>query len=397
MILAALAADATPGKKFRHYLLAEPTSTLEILRLWDESGDSFELKIPRTPNGESELALEQAVLKALKPFASSLPFHIPEYAGQTRDFDGAKAVVFTLLGGNSPDLAKLGPGNFSRTFGKAMAAIHNLPLGTIRDAGLPEYDSTTVLHSKVAELDKVASSGRIPASLLSRWESALEDIGLFRFHPTITHGAISGDAVLIENQEVVGLNDWGSVGISDPAEDFRWLAGGGLPSTFDDAMIHYRSEKPSADDNLAQRATLYSELELATWLLHCLGGADAGAIKQAEDMIEDLRGHLEAGNLRDLTAASFVGLVAQTSLLSEITSEQAATGSQAALEETSAQEFATQNDWDSEENIDQAPNDQDLIDEESEESLKVALGFDAPISEDNAGRDESETKSDELF
>lgn len=382
LILAALAADATPGKKFRHYLLAQPTDTLEILRLWDESGDSFELKIPRTPNGESELALEQAVLRALKPFAAGLPFQIPEYAGQTRDFDGAKAVVFTLLGGNSPDLAKLGPGNFSRTFGTAMAAIHNLPLGTIRDAGLPEYDAATVLHSKVAELDKVAGSGRIPAILLNRWENALEDIGLFRFHPTITHGAISGDAVLIEAQEVVGLNGWGSVGIADPAEDFRWLAGGGLPSTFDDAMIHYRSARPSADENIAQRATLYSELELATWLLHCVSAGDAAAIKQAEDMIEDLRSHLEAGNLRDLTATSFVGLVTPTSLLSEITRDPATTEVEASQDEPAfSDEFTQEN---------------DIISDQSEQSLEEALGFDEPDStNDSSGQ--QDPKSDELF
>jgi macrolide phosphotransferase len=388
LILAALAADATPGKKYRHYLLAQPTETLEILRLWDESGDSFELKIPRTPNGESELALEQAVLKALKPFASELPFQISEYAGQTRDFDGTKAIVFTLLGGNAPDLAKLGPGPFSTTFGNAMAAIHNLPLGTIRDAGLPEYDSATVLHSKVAELDKVAGSGRVPAILLTRWERALEDIGLFRFHPTITHGAISGDAVLIENQQIVGLNSWGSVGIADPAEDFRWLAGGGLPSTFDDAMIHYRSVRPSADENIAQRATLYSELELATWLLHCISTGDASAIKQAEDMIEDLRGHLEAGNLRDLTATSFVGLVTGTSLLSEITSDQAEVAVQEVPEHESPERESMTDDQISENTLEeQLP----------EESLEISLGLQeqAPMLETN--EDGQELRSDELF
>jgi len=259
-------------------------------------------------------------LKALKPFMQNLPFSISGYVGQTKEFDGTKAIVFTLLGANQPDLGKLGPGNFSKTFAQAMAAIHSLPLGTIRDAGLPEYDSSSILHAKVSELDSVASSGRIPAILLTRWESALEDVGLFRFHPATTHGSISSETALVEGQEVVAIGGWGTVSIADPAEDFRWLAGGGLPSTFDDAMIHYRSIRTSADENIAQRATLYSELELATWLVHCVRAGDPVAIKHAEDMIEDLRSHLEAGNLRDLKASSFVGLATTATLLSEMTS-----------------------------------------------------------------------------
>lgn len=303
-------------------MLAQSNDGLEILRLWDESGESFELKIPKSPAGEGELALELQVLKALKPFVTKLPFSISEYVGQTNDFDGTKAILFTLLGGNQPDLGKLGPGDFSRTFAEAIAAIHSLPLGAIRDAGLPEYDSSSILHTKVSELDRVAASGRIPAILLSRWEAALEDVGLFRFHPATTHGAISSETALVEGQNVVAIGGWGNVSIADPAEDFRWLAGGGLPSTFDDAMIHYRSIRSGADENIAQRATLYSELELATWLIHCAKSGDEAATKQAEDMIEDLRSHLEAGNLRNLTASSFVGLATTTALLSEITSSQ---------------------------------------------------------------------------
>ena len=359
-------------------MLAQSSDGLEILRLWDETGDSFELKIPKSPAGESELALELQVLKALKPFSDKLPFSISEYVGQTKDFDGTKAILFTLLGGNQPDLAKLGPGNFSRTFAEAIAAIHSLPLGAIRDAGLPEYDSSSILHSKVTELDRVAASGRIPAILLSRWEAALEDVGLFRFHPATTHGAISSETALVDGQNVVAIGGWGNVSIADPAEDFRWLAGGGLPSTFDDAMIHYRSIRSGADENIAQRATLYSELELATWLIHCAKSGDEAATKQAEDMIEDLRSHLEAGNLRALTASSFVGLAATTTLLSEITSSQAVVTEEASID--SAEEV-------------------DVFEEIFETNESEMAPDDAEFLDSDSGQSEpnSETSPDELF
>jgi hypothetical protein len=258
----------------------------------------------------------------MRRLASRVPFEIPESLGQTRDSDGTTGVLFTLLEGSSPDLSRLGSGLFSKSFGEALAALHSLQIDAIADSGLPQYDSAAILHQKVSELDRMAATGRVPAQLLSRWEQALEDIGLFRFHSTITHGGLSSDAVLINGQQVVGLTNWNAMSIGDPAEDFRWLSGGALPSTFEDAMLHYRAARPSADENFAQRAMLYSELELGTWLLHCLAVGDPVQIQQAEELLAELKDNLEAGNLKDLTATSFVGLAAAATIIPAATPTQ---------------------------------------------------------------------------
>ncbi len=322
LILAALAADASPGKNFRHYLKVDSNPDVETLRLWSADGQSYEFKMPANAAGISELATEQMVVQSMRRLASKLPFDIPEALGQTRDSDGTTGVLFTLLEGSNPDLSRLGPGPFSKSFGEALAALHSLPVEAIADAGLPQYDSAAILQQKVAELDRMAATGKVPAQLLSRWEQALEDIGLFRFHATITHGALSSDAVMINGQQVVGLTNWNALSIGDPAEDFRWLSGGALPSTFEDAMLHYRAARPSADENFAQRAMLYSELELGTWLLHCLAVGDAEQIKQAEELLAELKDNLEAGNLKDLTATSFVGLAAAAAIIPTATPTQ---------------------------------------------------------------------------
>jgi aminoglycoside phosphotransferase (APT) family kinase protein len=322
LILAALAADASPGKNFRHYLKVDSNPDVETLRLWSADGQSYEFKMPANAAGISELATEQMVVQSMRRLASKLPFEIPEALGQTRDSDGTTGVLFTLLEGSNPDLSRLGPGPFSKSFGEALAALHSLPVEAIADSGLPQYDSAAILQQKVAELDRMAATGKVPAQLLSRWEQALEDIGLFRFHATITHGALSSDAVMINGQQVVGLTNWNALSIGDPAEDFRWLSGGALPSTFEDAMLHYRAARPSADENFAQRAMLYSELELGTWLLHCLAVGDAEQIKQAEDLLAELKDNLEAGNLKDLTATSFVGLAAAAAIIPTATPTQ---------------------------------------------------------------------------
>ena len=149
LILAALAADASPGKNFRHYLKVDSNPDLETLRLWGADGQAYEFKIPANSAGISELATEQMVVQSMRRLASRVPFEIPESLGQTRDSDGTTGVLFTLLEGSSPDLSRLGPGLFSKSFGEALAALHSLQIDAIADSGLPQYDSAAILHQKV--------------------------------------------------------------------------------------------------------------------------------------------------------------------------------------------------------------------------------------------------------
>lgn len=315
MILAALAADAAPGKKFNNYRLDATNPHLEQLQLWDEQGDSFVLKIPAESSGERELALELEGLRAVSMARGSLPFEIPTLIGQTRDLDGSKAVLLSRLGGESADLARYVPGKFSQSLAAGLAAIHSIDHAFVKDAGLPQYQSVELIHQRVAEVDAIASTGRVAPQLLSRWEQALEDVSLFRFHSVVTHGSINQDALIVKNQELIGVGSWNSLSISDPAADFRWLAGGALTTTFEDTVLHYRAVLPTADENLALRAHLYAELELGNWLVYCVANQDDAEIAKAEDLLNELRDQLDAGSLPALRAASFAGLATATTTL----------------------------------------------------------------------------------
>jgi aminoglycoside phosphotransferase (APT) family kinase protein len=319
LILAALAADAAPGKNFRGLRKLDLSDNLDAVMLQSADGENFTFKIPANPQGESELAVERTVLRALTSSAAQLPFAIASELGATKDSLGSLGVLFTSVEGNEPDLTKLPPGAFSKTLADALAAIHSLDVSVVKEAGLPEYDSSSQLHQRVAELDRIAALGRVPAALLTRWEAALEDVGMFRYHPTVVHGGLSKEHLKLDGQRLVGMTGFENLRISDPAEDLSWIVGAGLPSTVEDALLHYRAARPTADENLIQRATLYSELELGSWLAHCVEQGDEEAIAQAEDLISELRDQLEAGSLKPLRAASFVGLVAGATILPEVT------------------------------------------------------------------------------
>ena len=308
LILAALAADAAPGFTFRSYRRVETNPDIDQLQLWDQDGASYQLLIPATPAGESEVAIELQALKIIEPHRELLGIDTPRLIGQSMDSDGAGALLLTLLGGETTDLAKYAPGLFSKSVGEVLARIHNLSPDIIREAGLLEYDAASILRHKVAEIDSIAQTGRVPAALLSRWEAATEDIGLFRFHPTVIHGNVSQETVMVSAQKVNGLSGWSSLKVGDPAEDLRWLTGGALRTTLEDTILNYRATRETADENISQRAQLYSELELGSWLVYCIANKDEKQISQAEDMIAELRDQLESGNLRSLRASSFAGL-----------------------------------------------------------------------------------------
>jgi aminoglycoside phosphotransferase (APT) family kinase protein len=307
LILAALAADAASGKKFRHFRRSDQGPDLDALQLFDESGEGFELIVPAGMAGIAEQAQLMAGLRAISQASGSLPFAVPKLVGQTSDND-LPVILLTVLEGQSPDLSKYAPGEFSKSIGESLAAIHNLEPAVVIDAGLPQYDATSVLQTKVAEVDASAATGKVPPSLLSRWEEALEDVGLFRFHPAVVHGSISDQSIFVQNSMVTGIAGWSALSISDPAEDLKYLAGGALPTTFEDALLNYRAMRPSADENIAQRAILYSEIELASWLNHCIQLGDQQLIAEAQAMLEDLAQQLAAGALKPLRAAGFIGL-----------------------------------------------------------------------------------------
>ena len=307
MILAALAADAAPGINFRHFQKSNANPELEILQLWDEVDQAYELISPATTAGVAEQAQLIQGLRAIRPFAEQLPFEINEIVGEANDAEGS-VVVLTSLGGQSPDLSRFAPGPFSQSVGEALAAIHSLPVTSLREAGIPEFDAQQLLHRKVSEVDRVAATGKVPAALLARWEEALEDVGLFRFHPTLTHQQINQDSLHVDQFRLTGISNWSLLAIADPAEDLRYFAGGALGSTFEDLMLHYRANRADADENLVQRAVLYSELELASWLTHCLALGDERQIAEAESMLQDLADQLKNQSLRSIRAAGFIGL-----------------------------------------------------------------------------------------
>jgi hypothetical protein len=109
--------------------------------------------------------------------------------------------------------------------------------------------------------------------------------------------------MLEQDQTISGVIDWKNLQINDPALDFAWLIPGGDQELVDAVFLNYQLARSGADSNIALRATLYSELELAKWLLHGFSRREAAVVEDAMQMLQDLAELATAGELIPLTQA----------------------------------------------------------------------------------------------
>jgi aminoglycoside phosphotransferase (APT) family kinase protein len=153
----------------------------------------------------------------------------------------------------------------------------------------PEYRTR-----RLAEVDRAAATGHVPAGLLARWERALEEAGAWRFTPCVVHGDLAPENVLVGDDRVSGVLGWGQTRVADPADDLAWLitgASGDAVESVLEAYAHTRRDAPDRD--LLRRARLSGELAVARWLLHGTTTGDEDVVSDAVAMLTELEARVD--------------------------------------------------------------------------------------------------------
>ncbi len=286
--LAALANAAVRGlEPATAHPLVSPVDDLEIALIHDDQGRQWIVRAPSSPAAGVRLHQEARLLKGL---AGWLPFHMPDVAGTAPLLEGGVALVHRFVPGDPLDLSGLKPGpGLAAALGRALAAVHDLPIRLVEDAGMPIYSPEEYRTRRLAEVDRAAATGQVPARLMARWEKALEEAGAWRFVPCPVHGDLAADNVLVDGEEIVGIVDWAEARVADPADDLGWIAMGADDDAFESVVEAYamgRREQP--DRALVRRARLAGELSVARWLLHGVARDDAEVLDDAVKMLTDL-------------------------------------------------------------------------------------------------------------
>jgi aminoglycoside phosphotransferase (APT) family kinase protein len=245
------------------------------------------VRAPRTPLAAARMNAEARLLTSV---AGLLPFSVPDVAGTVALPGGGVAVVHSAVTGSPLHPGQLTPGpGLSAALGRAIAAIHNLPVRVIEDAGMPVYDAADYRHRRLSEVDRAAATGKVPPALLSRWEKALEEIGAWKFMPCPIHGDLAAESVLIESGQVTAVLDWAEARVADPADDIAWVAVGADAGALDAVVEAYAmGRREFSDLCLMRRARLAGELAVARWLLHGVTVNSSEIVDDAVTMLRDL-------------------------------------------------------------------------------------------------------------
>ncbi|HEX6917134.1 MAG TPA: macrolide 2'-phosphotransferase [Phycicoccus sp.] len=306
-LLAALASAAVPGLDpvSVEALASTPEQSFDVGFVQDQDGRRWVVRAPRTEVAGAEMDRTVGLLALL---GRRLPFAVPAPKGFVALEQGGRAAVYPYLPGHPLDLAELPPGpGLAAELGRAIAALHNTDPALFEEAGLPSYDADAYRSRRLAELDRAAETGRVPTALLNRWEEALEDVTLWRFAPTPTHGDLTGDQVLAvftsdsdaSTGRIRGMTGWEDAKVADPADDFAPLVAEAHPDAVEtvlEAYAHARVERPDA--NLLVRARLAAELGLLSALMGGLARRDVGAVEVLTTQLRRLDDEVHAARER---------------------------------------------------------------------------------------------------
>lgn len=297
LTLAALATAALPTLTPVEARAAAGPPDTDAAHVVDDSGRSWLIIAPQTLAAGAALDAEAALLEALRGEIASknLAFNVLEPSGWAPLPEGGRACVYQAPRGRALDPGRLEPrGSLARNLGTAIGQIHELNPKIAEDLGLPSYDSEDYRTRCLVELDEAARTGHVPPRLLRRWEGALENVALWRFSTTVTHGDLAPEQLLMHEDQVTMVLGWSQTSIADPAADLAWLIAS-LEQDITDTIIESyaltRSEEP--DKYLAARATLAGEFAVARWLLHGTRNSDDSVVSDAAQMLRELDGDLD--------------------------------------------------------------------------------------------------------
>ena len=304
--LAALASAAVPGLEPVSARAVHPGRTAEFdsAIVIDDQDRSWFIRCPRTPAAGARLESAAALVALL---ARRLPFQVPVPKGFVAVPDG-RAAVYPLLPGRPLAFAGLpsGPG-LAAELGRTIAAIHNVDRGVYEEAGVPSYDADAYRTRRLADLDRAAATGHVPTALLSRWESALDDVTLWRFASAPVHGGLTRSQVLavFDSDDDAGSGHvravvgWEDARVADPAEDFAAVVTTASPGAVESVLEAYansRIERP--DPHLRRRALLASELGLLGELLAAVTLGVPDRVRAVADRLTQLSRQVEPDDLK---------------------------------------------------------------------------------------------------
>ena len=187
---------------------------------------------------------------------------------------------------------------------QALAKLHSLPTNIVKKGSIPINTSLDCLRDAAGIIDRAHQTTRVPSQLLDRWDAAIEDTELWQFTPTITHGDLELEDVLVDGNVVSGIVKWGSASVGDPAVDVKAIVGPTPPEVSAPFVEEYLASRGATDRRIAHRARFLAELDIAEWLVHAVETHNEANTDEAVSMLTSLLASVSANPAMSLGAAA---------------------------------------------------------------------------------------------
>jgi aminoglycoside 2''-phosphotransferase len=163
--------------------------------------------------------------------AGDLPLAVPQYLKVARNSCAAPNgyAVYRYLSGHALDRDALTPERRAAaadTIAAFMRALHGLQPSPVVGSLLPQEDARAVAEEYLARAEAEIVPKLLPReakALRKRFEIYLSTPMNFLFQPSVLHADLSGDHLLVEDDAVAGVIDFGDVNWGDPDYDFMYL------------------------------------------------------------------------------------------------------------------------------------------------------------------------------
>ncbi|WP_269811970.1 phosphotransferase family protein [Nocardia acididurans] len=201
-----------------------------VALLVEGGGGEFVVRLPKGRDGAEGVAREARVLPELGERVS-LP--IPRFAFLAGNPLGpGECCVYAAVPGESlgadewRERGMLADDAVAGAVGRFIDEVQGFPVGRAMELGVPVRD----MRGEFAEdLESVRAqvvpllSERVGRALVERWEGYLAEAGNFGYTPTVMHGDVSLDHLLVTGNRVSGVIDFGDLQIGDPDFDLCYL------------------------------------------------------------------------------------------------------------------------------------------------------------------------------
>jgi aminoglycoside phosphotransferase (APT) family kinase protein len=261
--LAALATSLLPKKHFTGFQeIDDSFDDYHSVLLIDSENNQYILRTPSSETSAGKFAAEVRILKELQG-----KFSVPELLA----FDNRIAIFKTFRG------KAYAPGVLNesqvKNLAKVLAKLHSLPFSIVDQLGLPSFTNQQQQAILLGVLDEVAMLGRVPGTLLSRFEHFLEDGTMWGYDSVVINADLRPRNVIFDGDDISCILSWSTLQGQDPAYDLAGITPA-LDSSMRETFLNaYRKTRAkygvnvALDANLDKRAEFYAQFELVTKLL----------------------------------------------------------------------------------------------------------------------------------